>query len=185
MACGTLWVPVLEGEARDPSLRNTQVLGEDRHSCEEWPSNVCWLHRADESQGQWKWPNPWEAPKKLPPGLKEETEGSGASGTGEGRAFEDEEHHVLPAREEHGNSPVRIEWRLCRVLGAAKRRIQRQAGPDDKGSGVSIRRAGLHPSVRELLENGKQRTEGGESVLGCARPCSRGLALECCHSANA
>lgn len=60
----------------------------------------------------------------------------------------------------------------------------RQGWTDDKRSGVCIRRAGLHPPVREPLENGKQRTERGESALGCARPCSRGLALECCHSAN-
>lgn len=71
------------------------------------------------------------------------------------------------------------------MLRAAKRRIQKagRAGRTIKGL-VSIRRAGLHPPVREPLENGKQRMERGESALGCARPCSRGLALECCHSAN-
>lgn len=125
--------------------------------------------------GQWKWANPRETPKKLLLGLKEETKGSGASGTERGRAFEDEEQQVPHAREEHRNSPVRIEWRLGRVLRTAKEGgFKRQAGPDDKGSGVSIRRAGLHPPVRELLENGQRRMERGESVLGCARPCSRG-----------
>lgn len=158
-----MWVPVLERGARGPSLGNTQILGEGRHGCQQWPSSVWWLHRADESQVQWKWPNPWEAPKKLLLGLKEETKGSGASGTGRGRAFEDGEQHVLHAREEHRNSPVRIEWRLSRVL----RRIQRQAGPEDKGSGVSISRAGLHPPVRELLKNGKRRTERGECAWVC------------------
>lgn len=79
------------------------------------------LHRA----GQWKWANPWEVPKMLLLGLKEETEGAGASGTGRGRAFEDEEQHVQHAREEHRNSPARIEWRPSWVLRAAKRRIQK------------------------------------------------------------
>lgn len=43
-----------------------------------------------------------------------------------------------------------------------------QGRADDERSGVSIRRAGLQPRVREPLENGKQRMEGGESALGCA-----------------
>lgn len=63
------------------------------------------LHRA----GQWKWANPWEVPKRLLLGLKEETKGAGAAGTGRGRAFVDEEQHVPRAREEHRNSPARIE----------------------------------------------------------------------------
>lgn len=58
-------------------------------------------------------------------GLREETEGAGASSVRRGRAFEDEEQHVPRAREEHRNSPARIEWRPSWVLRAAKRRIQK------------------------------------------------------------
>lgn len=85
---------------------------------------------ADEFQRQWKWAFLWEPPKKLPLDLKEEMEvcasgfeshrsraRKGISGGGTVCAARQ--------REEHRNSLVRIEWRLCGVLRAAERMIQK------------------------------------------------------------
>lgn len=50
---------------------------------------------------------------------------------------------------------------------------------------MSIKEVGLlYPRVRRTVGRQKAEGKGGHRVLGCARPRSRDLAPESCHSAN-
>lgn len=113
----------------------------------------------------------------MPLGLKEENRGLCQWGwepqeQGEEGPFQEEEQHVLLAKEEHGNSLMRKEWRVC---GAAKNRLQKAGRPSQKikRSGVSIRKVGLHPQGRGAV--GREKAEEGERGAWHACVCQASL----------